>query len=49
MMFDGFDPDAIALLAELPDTVGSPEFADWCTDRLSALLPVHRWLVRHLT
>lgn len=32
----------------LPDTVAAPAFADWCTERLAALLPVHRWLTEHL-
>jgi uncharacterized protein (DUF2461 family) len=34
---------------EMPDSVGTAEFADWCADRLAALLPVHRWLIAHLT
>jgi hypothetical protein len=34
---------------DLPDAIGDPSFADWCTDRLASLLPVHRWLTDHLT
>jgi hypothetical protein len=34
---------------DLPDSLGSPGFADWCIERLEALLPVHRWLVANLT
>lgn len=26
-----------------------PGFGRWCTERLSELLPMHRWLVKHLT
>jgi uncharacterized protein (DUF2461 family) len=33
----------------VPESVASPEFAGWCADRLTDLLPVHRWLCRHLT
>lgn len=39
----------VRFIEPLPDTIGSPAFADRCTERLSELLPVHRWLVRHLT
>lgn len=33
---------------DLPD-VSSPDFSGWCADRLAELMPVHRWLVTHLT
>ena len=39
----------VRFIEELPASAGTPEFADWCTDRLAALLPVHRWLIAHLT
>lgn len=39
----------VRFLDDLPGCVGEPAFADWCADRLARLLPVHRWLVRHLT
>lgn len=39
----------VRYLDELPACVGEPAFADWCADRLAPLVPVHRWLVRHLT
>lgn len=32
----------------LPREVERPEFAPWCAERLSELLPTHRWLVKHL-
>ncbi len=34
---------------DLPDTIDGPSFADWCTERLQTLLPIHRWLTRQLT
>ncbi len=34
---------------DLPDTISTPGFADWCADRLDELLPIHRWLVGHIT
>jgi uncharacterized protein (DUF2461 family) len=34
---------------ELPDTISTPRFADWCAERLEELLPVHRWLLAHIT
>lgn len=34
---------------DLPGTISSPQFADWCVERLEELLPVHRWLVAHIT
>lgn len=34
---------------DLPDTIATPHFADWCVERLEELLPVHRWLVAHIT
>ena len=33
----------------LPTSVVRPDFADWCTERLESLLPVHRWLVDELS
>lgn len=33
----------------LPSSVDRAEFVDWCVERLDVLLPVHRWLVAHLT
>jgi hypothetical protein len=32
----------------LPREVERPEFAPWCAEHLSELLPIHRWLVNHL-
>lgn len=32
----------------LPRKVERPEFAPWCAEHLSELLPTHRWLVTHL-
>lgn len=32
----------------LPREAERPEFAPWCAERLSELLPTHRWLVEHL-
>ncbi len=32
----------------LPGSIDSPEFVDWCVERLQALLPVHRWLATNL-
>jgi hypothetical protein len=39
----------VRLIEDLPDCVGQAAFGGWCADRLTRLLPVHRWLVRHLT
>ena len=39
----------VRFVDELPDSIGSPDFAGWCADRLGVLLPVHRWLVRHVS
>lgn len=33
---------------ELSDTISSPDFADWCAERLGELLPVHRRLLAHI-
>jgi uncharacterized protein (TIGR02453 family) len=33
----------------LPDEVTRPAFLDWCVDRWTAVAPVHRWLVDHLS
>lgn len=38
----------VRFIEDLPD-ITLPEFADWCAERLDALMPVHRWLVAHLT
>lgn len=38
----------VRLVENLPD-VTRPDFAGWCAARLDELLPVHRWLVAHLT
>lgn len=32
----------------LPREVERPEFAAWCAEHLTTLLPTHRWLVKHL-
>lgn len=34
---------------QLPDKIANARFVDWCADRLEELLPVHRWLVAHIT
>lgn len=34
---------------DLPVSVADPSFADWCTDRLELLVPIHRWLSAQLT
>lgn len=39
----------VRFIDDLPDSVGTPDFADWCADRVEALLPVHRWLAANLT
>ena len=39
----------VRFVDDLPAIVTSPEFVDWCVERLSALLPVHRWLLAQLT
>lgn len=39
----------VRFVDDLPDSLGSPDFADWCIKRLVALLPVHRWLATNLT
>lgn len=38
----------VRFVDDLPDSVSTPDFVDWCVDRLSALLPVHRWLAANL-
>jgi Conserved hypothetical protein (DUF2461) len=38
----------VRFVDDLPDSASSPDFADWCVDRLTALLPVHRWLLANL-
>ena len=38
----------VRFIEPLPQSIESHEFADWCADRLDALLPVHRWLIAHL-
>jgi uncharacterized protein (DUF2461 family) len=32
----------------MPSSIDSPSFAGWCTERLDALLPVHRWLLANV-
>ena len=39
----------IRFTEHLPETITDPSFADWCTNHLESLLPVHRWLTDHLT
>ncbi len=39
----------VRFIDDLPASVGTPDFADWCADRLATLLPIHRWLIAHLT
>lgn len=39
----------VRYIEPLPDTVGDAAFAGWCAVRLAVLLPVHRWLLTHLT
>lgn len=39
----------VRFVEALPPEVDAAGFADWCVERLDELLPVHRWLVRHLT
>lgn len=34
---------------ELPSIVDTPQFVDWCSERLERLLPIHRWLIAELT
>ena len=38
----------VRFVDDLPDSVGSPEFIEWCVERLATLLPVHRWLLAQL-
>ena len=38
----------VRFIDDLPD-VTTPNLVDWCAVRLGALMPVHRWLVDHLT
>lgn len=38
----------VRYIEPLPACATTPDFVGWCADRLSALLPVHRWLVHHL-
>ena len=33
----------------LADTIATPDLADWCAERLEELLPVHRWLLAHIS
>lgn len=39
----------VRFVDDLTEAVATPDFVDWCVDHLDALLPVHRWLVTHLT
>ncbi|MFW2332173.1 DUF2461 family protein [Ilumatobacter sp.] len=55
-----FDPDhpradllrhtgfQVRFVDDLPASVSSTEFVDWCAERLSALMPVHQWLLAQL-
>jgi len=57
---DGFEPDhpragllrrtgfQVRFIDELPDLITGAGFTDWCVERLTDLLPVHRWLVANL-
>lgn len=38
----------VRFVDDLPASVSSPGFVDWCAERLSALLPVHHWLREQL-
>jgi hypothetical protein len=33
----------------LPAAITTPGCVTWCTDRLTAYAPIHRWLARHAT
>ncbi len=39
----------IRFMEPLPASVTKPAFAGWCTTRLKRLLPVHDWLVEHVS
>ncbi len=39
----------IRFMEPLPASVTKPAFAAWCTTRLKRLLPVHDWLVEHVS
>lgn len=38
----------VRVVEPLPPFIDAPEFADWCVERLSVLLPVHRWMIDNL-
>jgi len=38
----------VRYIDDLPASVSSPEFVEWCAERLSALMPVHQWLLAQL-
>lgn len=38
----------VRFVETLPATIDAVAFVGWCTERLDALLPVHRWLVAHV-
>jgi uncharacterized protein (TIGR02453 family) len=38
----------VSASAEIPESITSPKFVDWLTDRYAKLVPMHRWLVAHV-
>ena len=38
----------VSASAEVPESITSPKFVDWLTDRYAKLVPMHRWLVAHV-
>ncbi len=38
----------VRFVDDLPASIGSPGFVEWCVERLATLLPVHRWLLAQL-
>ena len=55
--FDGDHPRAdllrrtgfqVRFVEPLPPSIDTPGFVDWCTERLGALLLVHRWLIENV-
>jgi hypothetical protein len=38
----------VRFVEDLPSSLGTAVFVDWCVERLAELLPVHRWLVTNL-
>ena len=39
----------VRFMEPLPASVGKATFAGWCATRMKRLLPVHAWLVEHVT